>query len=401
MSLPRPDPSLLPLDITNLNNFNFQNLIYVDKSDLVAEMAKESSMFLLSRPRRFGKTTLVNAFKILFSQGREGFRKYMLYNHWQEERIFPVVHVDFSDLAPYSYESFASKAFGKLQIALQNTDVELDEEELDSQDPLGLMEKAVAGMGEGQFVLLLEEADTPLAAALVREPGLYKQILEFYEKFFKLLLGKARPGIRFALVTSTLNLTPTLEAVGAGGLEDITLNPSYSQILGFTQQEVQDYLDDYVTYFAAANQLTKEQAYEGLREYYGGYCFDPQGATQVFHPASLLSCLKNPQLGLVSYWSGGRVTDRLVAGKYALHVKDAGIREQFAPLVRLQERLESAMGDGQVKGGAVLKGMEDVDEIAVLFQAGFLGIRRSHAGRYFLGKTNRETELALLKALVE
>ncbi|MDR2141979.1 MAG: AAA family ATPase, partial [Deltaproteobacteria bacterium] len=55
----------LPLSMSSFQNIINQEAIYVDKTDLIAELIKYGQLFL-SRPRRFGKTLLLYTLEALF-----------------------------------------------------------------------------------------------------------------------------------------------------------------------------------------------------------------------------------------------------------------------------------------------------------------------------------------------
>ena len=56
------DYAKLPLSITSFSDFIVKSKTYVDKTDLVASLARYDVPIFLSRPRRFGKSTFVSTF---------------------------------------------------------------------------------------------------------------------------------------------------------------------------------------------------------------------------------------------------------------------------------------------------------------------------------------------------
>ena len=104
------DVNKLPLSTTSFSNFILKNKIYVDKTDLIAKLALGDTPIFLSRPRRFGKSTLVSTFDELFSHGLEKFKglKIDTQNLWQD-KTYKVIHLDFSyikeDRRLFSFEN--------------------------------------------------------------------------------------------------------------------------------------------------------------------------------------------------------------------------------------------------------------------------------------------------------
>ena len=93
------DYSKLPLSITSFSEFAANSMIYVDKTDLVANLARFRNPFFLSRPRRFGKSTLVSTFHELFLNGLDKFQglKIVTDNLWND-RTYNVIHLDLSKI---------------------------------------------------------------------------------------------------------------------------------------------------------------------------------------------------------------------------------------------------------------------------------------------------------------
>ena len=89
----------LPLSVTSFSEFCDRGKIYVDKTDLVADLAKFDAPIFLSRPRRFGKSTLVSTFHELFSNGLDKFQglKIVTDNLWND-RTYNVIHLDLSKI---------------------------------------------------------------------------------------------------------------------------------------------------------------------------------------------------------------------------------------------------------------------------------------------------------------
>ena len=93
------DVERLPLSVTNFASFIDESIIYIDKTDLIAQLAKSRAPVFLSRPRRFGKSTLVSTFEELFSHGLEKFKglKIEKQNLWHD-KTYKVLRLDFSEI---------------------------------------------------------------------------------------------------------------------------------------------------------------------------------------------------------------------------------------------------------------------------------------------------------------
>ena len=65
------DLPMLPFGVSDFTKIISNNLLYVDKTDLVYKLASQFAPIVLSRPRRFGKTVAANMIAAYFGKGRD------------------------------------------------------------------------------------------------------------------------------------------------------------------------------------------------------------------------------------------------------------------------------------------------------------------------------------------
>ena len=93
-----------PVDSDQFQEIREQGMLYVDKTDMMYNLANEYKYVFLARPRRFGKSLLCNTFKAYFlgqkelfeacpEQGRRGLKVMELEKEW---KTYPVLHFDMS-----------------------------------------------------------------------------------------------------------------------------------------------------------------------------------------------------------------------------------------------------------------------------------------------------------------
>ena len=63
-----------PIGIQSFDRIIEDGYVYVDKTELIYNLTHESSIYFLSRPRRFGKSLLVSTLKNYYLGRRELFR---------------------------------------------------------------------------------------------------------------------------------------------------------------------------------------------------------------------------------------------------------------------------------------------------------------------------------------
>ena len=89
-----------------------EKYIYVDKTKTACLMAEKEEWYLLTRPRRMGKSTMVSTLEYLFSKGTVGTEGLYCYDHWPETNRYFVFRFDWSKFVVSSDEQFQQK-FGQ------------------------------------------------------------------------------------------------------------------------------------------------------------------------------------------------------------------------------------------------------------------------------------------------
>jgi hypothetical protein len=89
----------LGLGIQDLSDFKEHNLIYVDKTEIIYRLIDDGKYYFLSRPRRFGKSLLLDTIKELFSGNKELFEECWVYDKWNWDRKYPVIKISFAEMS--------------------------------------------------------------------------------------------------------------------------------------------------------------------------------------------------------------------------------------------------------------------------------------------------------------
>ncbi len=226
------------------------NSIYVDKTGIIANFAKSNGPFLLTRPRRFGKSTLINTLHELFAHGIEKFKGLEIEPLW-DDKTYKVIHLDFSTFKDVpSNSSFNKEFMDSLRFALERAGIEPTKEKVDF--PAKLLEKSIEK--ENEVVLLVDEYDAPLTAVLndsVEFEDRRKILSSFY-----LTVKSCQEKFRFVFITGVTYYTNSSIFSGFNNLTDLTLKSDYGALLGFTSEELEKYFSEYID--NAAIELNKE-----------------------------------------------------------------------------------------------------------------------------------------------
>ena len=85
----------LPIGIQTFATLRDDGCYYVDKTPHIEELLRRGSRYFLSRPRRFGKSLLLDTMKELFEGNEPLFRGLHIHNRWKWGKRHPVLRLSF------------------------------------------------------------------------------------------------------------------------------------------------------------------------------------------------------------------------------------------------------------------------------------------------------------------
>ena len=288
--------------------YDFERLIldgeakYVDKTALLYELAKPKtdSQLFISRPRRFGKSLMLSTLKAMFEGKRELFKGLALdslpWEGW--EKPTPVYSFTMSSANGDTYEEFRIALEGLVRGLCREAGCEYDDEMTMAVNFDDFLRNASAKSPTKQIVVLIDEYDEPVAKFLDDLPTLNKVrsvLHDFYEKL------KVNSGsIRFLMMTGVTKLTKLSIFSGLNHLTDLTMNPRFATLLGYTPAELDGPLRENIESFAAKNGIDFAEAKKSLLAWYDGYRFSPDSEDKVCNPVSLGKALTTGKFA--NYW---------------------------------------------------------------------------------------------------
>ena len=299
----------------NIENFSDNNYIYVDKTEYIYNLISQHERVFFSRPRRFGKSLTINSIGTLFEKGVDPyFKGTWIYKHWQQP-LFPVMHLSFLRFSTTDIEVFKKSLFQTLEAYAVRLDIK---DYIKSSDPIDFLRNLFMAMPDGmQIVLLIDEYDCQLSAN-INNHDLYDKFRTFFREFYGVLKGEKH--IRFLAVTGVTRLKDiSIFSVGSD-IEDLTYEHAFSQMIGFTRDEIKKFYLDYLKIGVVNEKKTKpdtvtdediEKLLDRMEEQYDGYCFDSKFRRKVFSTLSVnrfLQDLRNyRETSFGDYWyqSGG------------------------------------------------------------------------------------------------
>ena len=291
-------------------NFYLNNYIYVDKTKYIRDLIKLEKVFI-SRPRRFGKSLTLDTIATLFESGVEPyFKGTWIYDKWTEP-TYPVLRLNFLDLDKYSLEHFKQKLNAIISSFARDINVKNYEEKVEPEDTIYFLLDELR-KEKRQIVILIDEYDCQMTANINNET-LYKQFQEKIKSFYDTIKNKWP--IKFLGITGVTRLKDVeIFSIGSD-IRDITNASAYSQMIGFTRDEIKKYYIDYLKLAASyenncsVDNVTDEQIesmLDMMAQNYDGYCFDEFYKKKVFSTWSVnsffQSIIENKFVDFGDYW---------------------------------------------------------------------------------------------------
>ena len=290
--------------------FYLNNYIYVDKTKYIKDLIKLERVFI-SRPRRFGKSLTLDTIATLFETGVEPyFKGTWIYDKWTEP-TYPVLRLNFLNFDKNSIEKFNNKLNSKITEFAELNKVTTYKEKEEAEDSIDHLLEQLR-LENRQIVILIDEYDCQMTANINNET-LYKQFQEKIKSFYANLKDKL--AIKFLGITGVTRLKDVeIFSIGSD-INDITNDSAYSQMIGFTRDEIKKYYIDYLKLAASyENNCTVDNVTEAqieslldrLAKNYDGYCFDEFYKKKVFSTWSVnkffQSVVSNKFVYFGEYW---------------------------------------------------------------------------------------------------
>ena len=295
--------------------FYLNNYIYVDKTKYIKDLIKLERVFI-SRPRRFGKSLTLDTIATLFETGVEPyFKGTWIYDKWTEP-TYPVLRLSFLNLDNSSLDLFKKQLNSIISEFAIKISVKGYVEKTEPEDSiLSLLEKLEEETR--QIVILIDEYDYQLTSN-INNDELYKQFQQKIKRIYANIKDKF--AIKFLGITGVTRLKDVAIFSVGSDIRDITNSSAYSQMIGFTRDEIKKFYIDYLKLASSyenncsVDDVTDtqiESLLDRLAQNYDGYCFDEDYEKKVFCTWSVNTFLqsvvdkKKVQFGEYWYDNGG------------------------------------------------------------------------------------------------
>ncbi len=362
----------LPVGIQSFEKIRKDGYLYVDKTDIIWQLANRNKTYnYLSRPRRFGKSVLVDTLEAYFMGKKELFEGLKIMQMETEWVKRPVIRLDMSRAGaePETLRSYLDITFDRLEKEYGITP-KPTAKLADRFD--AIIVGAYEQTGQ-QVAILIDEYDSPLQHSW--KTPYHEACTAIYREVFAILKADDKYE-KFVFITGITKFTQISLFSVLNNLSNISFEPEYAAICGITKEEVLRDFKPEINKLAEYEDWTFNEAVAKLTAYYDGYHFSRRNMVDVFNPFSLINALADSDLK--NYWASSGATSLLPK-----FVDDMEIRlKDFDHSALLSTIIETSDVTG---GGAEL----------FLYQSGYLTIKGYINGTYLLGIPNFEVRQAL------
>ena len=367
----------LPVGIQSFEEIRKEGYLYVDKTDIIWQLAQKGKKYnYLSRPRRFGKSVLVDTLEAYFTGKKELFEELKIMQMEKEWVKRPVIRLDMSRAGaePDTLRSYLNNIFRQYEkeysLVPNPTDSLADR-----------FNAIIVGSYEQtgqQVAILIDEYDSPLQHSW-KTPH-HEACTSIYREVFAILKADDKYE-KFVFITGITKFTQISLFSVLNNLSNISFEPEYAAICGITKEEVLRDFKPEISKLASRNGWTFDDAVAQLTAYYDGYHFSHENMVDIFNPFSLINALADSKLR--NYWASSGATSLLPK-----FVDDMEVRlADFDHSALLSTIIETSDVTG---GGAEL----------FLYQSGYLTIKGYQMGVYILGFPNNEVRQALYETVL-
>jgi len=285
----------LPVGRSTLQVLRENNAVYVDKTQYVHRLINTSGrVYFLSRPRRFGKSLLIDTFKQLFLGNREVFEGTWIGEKGRYEWApRPVLHLDFSQFSCTTVDTLKTDLLLALERTAEAYGVSMSGGSLQAQ--LASLIRSMAA--QGSVVVLVDEYDAPIIKNILAKEvttGNRELLREFYTA-----LKSLDSFLHFVFLTGVSKFAKTSIFLGMNNLNDISMMPEYAAACGYTHEELEFCFADYINEAARSLRVSRDHLLQDMRFWYNGYRFS-MASIRVYNPFSILLFLERKFFS--NYW---------------------------------------------------------------------------------------------------
>lgn len=373
----------LPIGIQSIREILEEDQVYVDKTKFALNLIKNGKHYFISRPRRFGKSLFVNTLEEIFKGNKELFKGLDIYDSEYDWQGYPILHFDFAQIASNSIEEFNAGLKAELERMGKLYGIPIEGPSAQFQLKVLIEELSK----KNQVVVLVDEYDSAIINNL-KNIEIAEKNRNLLKAFFGTIKSLDRY-LKFSFVTGVSKFSQVSLFSGPNNLTDITMDPIYAGMMGYTEEELKENFQDYVQDTAKkrskqGNLVHEEDIIEEIRTWYNGYRFSEEELS-VYNPYSTLRYLSSKKAE--SYWYS--------SGTPSFLIDEAKKHPQSVVPLSGTSALKSTLSD--------ISKLDRIHLAALMFQTGYLTINgyNPEENSYDLDFPNKEVKEAFFNSLLQ
>ena len=367
-----------PVGIQTFERLIKEDYMYIDKTDLVWQLAHYATYIFLSRPRRFGKSLLSSTLHSYFAGDKELFKGLKIMDMETEWIKYPVLHFDLS-VAKHLDKKGVAEEIGR---QLNRMEIEYGKDNADITIGMrldGLVRRAYQKTGK-QVAVIIDEYDAPLLDVL-HDDGRLHDMRELLQEFYQ-RLKMLEPYIKFCFITCITKFSQLSIFSTINNLTNVTLDPTFSAICGITEDELTTKMWPDVERLANFYKVSAEEMHQRLKRQYDGYHFS-ENSPEVYNPFSLLKSFLMRKIG--SWWFESGTPTFLIRQMKHFHTDITSLDHLEVPSTAFDQPTENMQ-----------------DALPLLYQSGYLTIKDYdfESDTYTLSIPNLEVRVGYIHGLL-
>ena len=282
------DFKLIPYGISNFKQVRSENKYLVDKTMYFEKMEQAGNFLFLVRPRRFGKSLFLNMLEAYYDVNEKNgfeelFRGLYVADHPTENRNkYQVMHLDFSrvgsdvDRLQYNFDCYLSlrcESFAKAYAAFYPGNIVDEIRQIKGGEQRLNFINDVARNAGSKLYLIVDEYDNftnnvlnikghDAYHALTHGTGFYRDVFKLFKGMFDRIIMLGVSPITLDDLTSGYNIAL-----------NITMDPRFNQMLGFSEDDVRQMIRYYKEEGAIKEDVTEDSIIDDIKPWYDNYCF--------------------------------------------------------------------------------------------------------------------------------
>ncbi|MCP5160077.1 MAG: AAA family ATPase [Hahellaceae bacterium] len=227
-----------PLGGSSLSEIIANDQFYVDKTALASKLLFDARRrFLLARPDGFGKTLFIDTLQLIFEAKKELFKGLYIYDHWDWSTSYPVIRLNLGVSRCPDEEGMVLLLKRQLLKNERKFDFQSEDSDVLSRfsDLICLLSKKY----KSKVVILIDDYDRPV---LDNFTGNHVALIRDMLSSFYGIIDDNREYVKLCFMTGISSLDIDISKIELNGFYDISLDADYSEVCGFTENEITPWL---------------------------------------------------------------------------------------------------------------------------------------------------------------